>query len=87
MINIEIIKKIFEDSSWKSTIAIKGKCSDCDCEVIIEITPTSGGFGLQGGALFECLPDVYVAKCPDCYKINPKTDSHYKPKYKYIIIN
>jgi hypothetical protein len=32
-----------------------GKCSDCGRETIIEITPTSGGFGLKGGALISYL--------------------------------
>jgi hypothetical protein len=78
---IEILKKIFEDNPEKSTIVLNGKCSDCGCDVIIEITPTSGGFGLLGGSLFKCSPDEYFAKCPDCYKTNPKINDHYKPKH------
>ena len=69
---IEILRKMFEANPGKSTIVLKDKCSDCGCETIIEITPTSGGFGLQGGALFECTPDEYLVKCPDCYQVNPK---------------
>jgi hypothetical protein len=65
---IQILRKMFEDSPEKSTIVLKDKCSDCGCETIIEITPTSGGFGLQGGALFKCSPDKYLAKCPKCIK-------------------
>ena len=30
----------------KSKIIFKGDCSDCGNEVIIDILPTSGGFGL-----------------------------------------
>ena len=69
---LEIIKKIFEVNPDKSKIVINGKCLGCGCDVIIEITPTSGGYGLQGGVLFRCSNDEYCAKCPDCYKINPK---------------
>ncbi len=47
-------------------------------ETIIEITPTSGGFGLQGGALFKCSPDGYLAKCPECYEKNFKIDDNQK---------
>jgi hypothetical protein len=65
---IEILRKIFEANPEKSTIVLKDKCSDCGCETIIEITPTSGGFGLQGGVLFKCSPDKYLAKCPKCIK-------------------
>ena len=49
----EVLRKIFEANSAKSTIVLKGKCSDCGCETIVNITSTSGGFGLQGGALFK----------------------------------
>ena len=54
----------------KSTIVLKEKCSHCGRDVLIEITPTSGGFGLMGGALFKgSLPEKYFAKCSACCKI------------------
>ena len=72
---IEILKKMFEANPEKSTIILNDKCSVCGCDVIIEITPTSGGFGLQGGALFKgSAPDEYFAKCPNCCQRNSKTD-------------
>ena len=70
---IEILKKLFEANPEKSTIVLNGKCSDCGCETIIEITPTSGGFGLKGGALFK-----YLVKCHDCYQINPIIQDGYR---------
>jgi hypothetical protein len=73
---IEILKKIFEANPEKSRIVLNGKCSDCGCDVIIEITPTSGGFGLLGGSLFKCSPDEYLVKCPDCCQVNPKIDDN-----------
>jgi len=69
---IEILKKLFDANPEKSTIVLKEKCSDCGSETIIEITPTSGGFGLQGGILFKCSPDGYLAKCPACCEANGK---------------
>ncbi len=84
--DIETLKKLFKDNPEKSTITFKGKCSVCGVEVVIEVIPSSGGFGLQGGALFEYAHDVYFAKCPNCYKTNPKTEDQYKPKYKCIIV-
>jgi hypothetical protein len=65
---IEILRKIFEDNPGKSTIVLKDKCSDCGCKTIIDITPTSEGFGLQGGTVFKRPPDGYLAKCPACYE-------------------
>jgi hypothetical protein len=72
---IEILKNMFKTKPEKSTIVIKGKCSDCGSETTIEITPTSGGFGLQGGALFKCSSDGFFMKCSDCYKDNPRISS------------
>ena len=65
---IEILRKMFETNPEKSTIVVKEKCSDCGHKTIIEITPVSEGFGLQGGALFKCSSDDYFAKCPECFK-------------------
>jgi len=70
---VEILKKIFESNPENSTIVLNDKCSACKREVVIEITPTSGGFGLQGGALFKNTVGSYSFTCPDCYKVIPKT--------------
>ena len=69
---IEILKKMFEANPGKSTLVLKQKCSDCGIDTTIEITPTSGGFGLQGGSLFKSSTDKYTAKCPACYEKNFK---------------
>ena len=78
---IEILRKIFEANPGKSTIVLNSTCSDCGHDVIIHITSTSGGFGLQGGALFEQPPDGYFAKCSNCYKVNPKIKDFNVPKF------
>ncbi len=74
----ELLRTIFDAFPEKSTITFKGKCSDCGGAVNIDIVPTSEGFGLLGGALVECPMDKYVAKCPDCYKVNSKMVEPYK---------
>ena len=71
---IDILRKMFEDNPEKSTIVLKEKCSDCGCDTIIEITPTSSGFGLMGGFLFKSPNDKYTAKCPACYEKHFKVD-------------
>ena len=75
---IEILRKMFKAHPENSTIVLKEKCSDCRCNTIIEITPTSGGYGLQGGVLFKSSTDDYIAKCPDCYETNFKIDHNQK---------
>ena len=76
MVDTETLKKVFEENPNKSSIAIKSECVDCGCEVIVNITITSGGFGLQGGVLLKCLPSGFMVKCPDCYKVDSNT--HFK---------
>jgi hypothetical protein len=71
---IEILRKMFEANPEKSTIKLKNKCSDCGCEIILEITETSGGFGLRGGVLFKSSTDKYIVKCPACIEGKPKID-------------
>jgi len=71
---IEILRKMFVGNPEKSTLKLKEKCSDCGCETTLEITKTSGGFGLQGGVLFKSSIDKYIVKCPACIERNPKID-------------
>jgi len=71
---IEILRKIFDANPEKSTIVLNGRCSDCGCKTILEITTTSGGFGLQGGILFKSSTDKYIVKCPACIEANPNID-------------
>ncbi|MCW9095714.1 MAG: hypothetical protein OQJ74_07720 [Ignavibacteriaceae bacterium] len=77
---IEVLKKIFEANPDKSTITINGKCSDCGRKVIVEIKPTSEGYGLQGGILVKRSPEKYSITCPECYKFNTKMGPSYRFK-------
>jgi len=43
------------------------KCHKCGCDVDIEITRTSGGYGLLGGVLYEPNPENLLAFCAVCY--------------------
>ena len=66
---VQILKELFNGNPEKSKIELNDTCSDCKSDVIIKITHTAGGFGLQGGALFKSSAGGYYAKCPDCYKV------------------
>jgi hypothetical protein len=78
MISLNTSKKLFSEIPEKQAIAFKGQYSDRRCETILEITPTSGGFGLQGGVLFKSSTDKYIVKCPACIKANPKDRRQFK---------
>jgi hypothetical protein len=82
----KLFRTIFEAFPETSTITFKGKCSDCGAAVIIDIVPTSGGFGLLGGALIKCSTDKYAANCLDCFKVNLKMIELYNGKTQRFAI-
>ena len=75
---IDVLRKIFEANPEKSTITINGKCLDCGRKVIVEIKPTSRGYGLQGGILVKCSSEKYSITCPECYNFKSKMEAPYK---------
>ena len=75
---IEVLRKIFEANPDKSTITLNGKCLECEGKVNVEINPTSGGYGLQGGILIKCSSSMYSVICSECYKFNPKIETSYR---------
>lgn len=81
---IDILRKLFEANPEKSTLVLKGDCSDCGCETTIEITPTSGGFGLNGGALIQYSSEHYLLKCHDCYHADSIIPDSYKLQSSYF---
>jgi len=70
VIEIEALKKLFEERPANSTITFVCKCSGCGNDVLMDITPTFGGFGLNGGFLLEYGPEKYFIKCRDCYNLS-----------------
>ena len=77
---INELRKIFEANPEKSTITINGKCSDCERKVIVEIKPTSGGYGLLGGIIAKCSPENHSITCPECYRLNSNSKPSYRSK-------
>jgi hypothetical protein len=74
----KILRKLFEEKPGKSEIILIERCSDCGGLTIIEITTTSRGYGLQGGALFVSSNDKFKAKCLACYEKHFKIDDNQK---------
>ena len=68
IIGIDSLNKIFERNKHPKTCTYRGDCNICGCSLKIEIAKTSGGYGLNGGVLYEPDPERYVALCIDCYE-------------------
>jgi hypothetical protein len=71
LIGLNSLEKIIAESPDGKRKKIFEKCIDCGLSVQVEIHKTSGGYGLAGGALYDSSIRL-CAKCPDCYKKNPK---------------
>jgi hypothetical protein len=72
IIKIESLIRIFEKNYNSSHCSYGGKCHNCGCNVEVEITKTAGGYGLQGGVIFETYPEHLVILCGECYKKSGK---------------
>ena len=81
LITVTYLENIFKDAPGNKTITFKGKCSDCGCRVTIDITSVSGGYGLQGGALFENISGECFARCSACYD---RVLDHYVPPARTV---
>jgi hypothetical protein len=67
IISIESIIGMFENNNDPNQCVYRGQCRDCGGEVEITITKTSGGYGLDGGILYEQNPKGVWALCDDCF--------------------
>lgn len=67
IIQIDSLHQICNQSNCATHFKYTDKCTSCGLDVEIEITKTSGGYGLIGGVLYEPEPKVILAICADCY--------------------
>ena len=75
LVQLKTLNLIFSDKKDQKRLVSDGRCCDCGHPVNIGITRTSGGFGLDGGVLYEPRPGQIVSKCPDCYRRRPRLAS------------
>ena len=68
LVGVDLLKKLFEQNNDPNRLNYQGQCHQCGSAVEIEITKTSGGFGLQGGALCETEPQKLFVLCLNCYE-------------------
>jgi hypothetical protein len=77
IIGIESLDGMFGQVNNASHCTYEGKCHNCGCDAQVEITKTSGGYGLQGGVLCETNPQKLLILCSVCYeKFGKPIDLH-----------
>ena len=67
IISVESLNKLFERNNNPQTYTYRDKCQTCGSLTTIEISKTSGGYGLIGGVLYETDLDNLIALCVRCY--------------------
>jgi hypothetical protein len=83
LLRLDTLNKLFAGHSSTKPIRSRGICRDCGGEVEIAICRTTGGYGLQGGVLYEPEPKKFIAKCTECYQRGPELISGDKFKERY----
>lgn len=78
IVGIETLKKMAEQNNNAKKFSYECLCHHCGCDVEIKITKTSGGYGLQGGVLYQPNDGNLLALCVDCY-LKPDELKHSQP--------
>ena len=78
IIKVESLNRIFERNYNPNSYWYEGKCHHCECDTKVEITKTTGGYGLQGGVLHESNTLNLPIICSECFNKNGHKNSKEK---------
>jgi hypothetical protein len=68
LVRVGSLDRLFEQNNKPNNFTYKNQCTHCGSVVEIKITKTSGGYGFQGGALYETDPQNFFVLCLKCYE-------------------
>ena len=70
LVRAESLNRIFKrhNNAAADFIRYDGKCRQCGRDTRVEIIKTSGGYGLQGGVLYESNNHNFLILCSGCFK-------------------
>lgn len=66
LITVKLLNEMSEHNNSAQYFTYRGQCYYCGRDVEVEITKTSGGYGLQGGVLCGSKPEGIFVCCIDC---------------------
>ena len=78
IIKVESLNRIFECHNNANNFSYEGKCHNCECHTKVKITRTAGGYGLQGGVLYESNTQNWSILCSGCFKKNDQQNLKHK---------
>jgi hypothetical protein len=73
LVGVDSLNRMFEQNENSNHLTYQDQCDQCGCVVKVNITKTSGGYGFQGGVLYETDPQNFFVLCPNCYEELVKT--------------
>ena len=78
MMTVEKLHRLFDENPDQAAIGFEGLCHDCGCDVTVDVSLTSEGFRITGGAVYEPETNKYFNKCDACYAQNPMLTDYQK---------
>ena len=71
MMTVERLHDLFDANSEKGSLEWPGTCHDCQKAMMVTATAMADGIHIQGGSVYEPVPDRFFLKCDDCFKRDP----------------
>jgi hypothetical protein len=65
---VERLHNLFDNNPEKDFLAWEGSCHDCKQEVTVTAKPEEDGIHIEGGSIYEPIPDKFYLKCDSCYR-------------------
>ena len=85
MLSVNDLKNLFVFYEKSEPLFVTTDCYTCGRKTTIEIHKTSDGFGLLGGVLDKSVNQQYIAKCAECYKVEPFIDPISRDQSKQVV--
>ena len=67
LVGTEKLNELFLKKENTNHYYYRNQCNHCGCGIEIIITKTSGGYGLEGGAICYNILQKFYGICTDCY--------------------
>ena len=68
LVRKEKLNELFLKNKDKIHFYYRNQCQHCGCGIEVIITKTSGGYGLEGGAICQNNLQKFFGICTDCYE-------------------
>ena len=71
LMSAERLCDLIEKKDGMDALTWNGACHDCGCDVTVSAIPEADGIHVQGGGVYEPVPDAFLVKCDACVQRDP----------------